>query len=224
MLAATAERIFLFVPLWGQRGTKQRDSLAVGEQHSAAGTGKPFQSQPGRFTHGERLTYQPNGGLMKNAQPFGSGRPTTASATILVIDELLLVSSALAYTLQGKGFDAHSLRVTDLNGIQQAARAFVPGLVLLDLDLGSGPDGLPINAVDLIGPLCAQGWTVMVMTGTAQIDRIAEAIARGAANWIVKGATFAELVHAADEIMAGRGQLGQVERRQLGQVERAPVR
>jgi DNA-binding NarL/FixJ family response regulator len=39
------------------------------------------------------------------------------------------------------------------------------------------------------------------------LDRIAHAIAQGATNWIVKGATFAELVHAAVEIMAGRGQL-----------------
>ena len=155
---------------------------------------------------------------MNSGRPFVSGQQT--SATILVIDELLLVSSALAYTLKGKGFDAHSLRATSLKEIQEAALAYEPGLVLLDLDLGSGPDGKPVNGVDLIGPLCEQGWTVIVMTGTASLDRIAEAMPRGAASRISKGATFAELVHAADEIVRGRGQLQPVERADL--IERQP--
>ena len=123
---------------------------------------------------------------MNSARPFVSGQQT--SATILVIDELLLVSSALAYTLKSKGFDAHSLRATNLKEVQDAALAHEPGLLLLDLDLGSGPDGKPIDGVNLIGPLCEQGWTVIVMTGTASLDRIAEAITRGATNWISKGA------------------------------------
>jgi len=142
---------------------------------------------------------------MSDTEPFTLS--PHASATILVIDEQLLVSSAVAYSLQGQGLNAHSIRVTSLAGVQRDAREYVPGLVLLDLDLGSGPDGEPIDGVDLIGPLCAQGWTVMVLTGTASLDRIADAIARGAADWIAKGATFSELVHAAEEIMAGRGRL-----------------
>ena len=143
---------------------------------------------------------------MNDTVPFAIGGQTPAG-TILVIDELFLVSSALAHTLRGKGFDAHSLRVTDLAGVRAAARAYQPGLVLLDLDLGCGRDGQPIDGVDLIGPLRELGWTVMVVTGTVSLDRIAHAIAQGATNWIVKGATFGELVHAAVEIMAGRGQL-----------------
>ena len=125
------------------------------------------------------------------------------------------MSSALAYTLRDKEFNAHSLRVTDLAAVQKAALAYAPGLVLLDLDLGSVPDGQPIDSVDLIGPLRAQGWTVMVITGTTSLDRIADAVAHGATNWIVDGVTFAELVHAAIEIMHGRGQLLPAERADL---------
>jgi two-component system, NarL family, nitrate/nitrite response regulator NarL len=142
---------------------------------------------------------------MNSNPPFVPGQGTSTTGTILVIDELLLVSSALAHTLRRKGFDAHSVRVTDLAGVREAARAYQPGLVLLDLDLGSGRDGQPIDGIDLIGPLRDQGWTVMVITRTVSLDRIAHAIAAGATSWIVKGATFAELVHAAVEIMAGRG-------------------
>jgi DNA-binding NarL/FixJ family response regulator len=143
--------------------------------------------------------------LMNDTEPITMS--PRASATILVIDEQLLLSSALAYSLQGQGLDAHSIRITTLEGVQREAREYVPGLVLLDLDLGSGPDCQPIDSVDLIAPLCAQGWTVMVLTGTVNLNRIGDAIARGATNWIVKGATFSELVHAAVEIMAGRGRL-----------------
>lgn len=136
---------------------------------------------------------------------FGIGGQT--SATVLVMDEQLLVSSVLAHTLRGMGFNAHSLRVTDLAEVLIAAMAHRPGLALLDLDvdLGSGPGGGPINGVDLIGPLRAQGWTVMVITGTVSLDRVANAIAHGAASWIARGATLAELVRATEEILRGRG-------------------
>jgi DNA-binding NtrC family response regulator len=130
----------------------------------------------------------------------------SANATILVIDEQLLVSSALAHALRGKGFDAHSLRVTDLAGMLRDAVEHAPGLALLGLDLGPGPGGRPIDGVDLIGPLCARGWSVMVITGTVSLDRVGDAMAQGATNWIVRGATFAELVQAAVEILHGQGQ------------------
>ena len=142
-------------------------------------------------------------------------RQVSETATILVVDDQQLVSSALAFILRDKGFDAHSIPVTDLDAVQTAALAYLPGLVLLDLDLGSGPDGHPLDGVDLIGPLRAQGWTVLVITGTASLDRIADAVAHGAVNWVVKGATFAELVHAAVEIMQGRGHLLPAERADL---------
>jgi two-component system nitrate/nitrite response regulator NarL len=140
---------------------------------------------------------------MNNAQLSVLGRQTSATTTILVIDEQLLVSSALAYSLRDLGFDAHSIRA-DLHAVKTAALAHPPGLVLLDLDLGSSPDGEPLDGIDLIAPLRAQGWTVLMITGTASLDLIADAIAPGAASWIVKGATFDELVHAAVEIMRPR--------------------
>ena len=139
---------------------------------------------------------------MNNTQLSVLGRQTSAT-TILVIDEQLLVSSALAYSLRDLGFDAHSIRA-DLRAVETAALAHPPGLVLLDLDLGSSPDGEPLDGIDLIAPLRAQGWTVLMLTATASLGRTAEAIAQGAASWIVKGATFDELVHAAVEIMQAR--------------------
>ena len=132
--------------------------------------------------------------------------------TILVIDDQQLVASTLTYSLRDHGFDAPYLVVPDLEAVQTAALAHLPGLVLLDLDLGAGPGGEPMDGVDLIVPLRAQGWTVLVITGATDLDRIAEAVAHGAANWVVKGADFPELLSAVMEMAAGRGQLKPVER------------
>jgi DNA-binding NarL/FixJ family response regulator len=135
--------------------------------------------------------------------------------TILVIDDQQLVASMLTYSLRDHGLDAHYLLVTDLEAVETAALAYLPGLALLDLDLGDGPDGEPMNGVDLLVPLRAQGWTVLVITGTTDLDRIAEAVAHGAANWLVKGANFPELLSTVVEMMAGRGHLPAAERTAL---------
>ena len=100
-----------------------------------------------------------------------------ADATVLVIHDQYLVSSTLAIARRYKKFNAYCLRVTDLASLQTAALAYAPGLVLLDRDLGSRPDGQGINSVDLAGPLRAQGWTVLVITGMTSLDRIADAVA-----------------------------------------------
>lgn len=143
---------------------------------------------------------------MNDAQLVVIDQQASATATILVIDEQLLMSSALAHALRDKGFDARCLRVSGLKAVQAAASGYLPGLVLLDLDLGPRAGDQPLAGVDLIGPLCAQGWTVMVITGTSSPSRIADATAHGAASWIGKGATFAEVVHAAVEVMQEHGQ------------------
>jgi DNA-binding NarL/FixJ family response regulator len=132
--------------------------------------------------------------------------------TILVIDDQQLVASMLAYSLRDHGLDARYLLVTDLEAVQTAALAHLPGLALLDLDLGAGPDGEPMDGVDLIVPLRAQGWTVLVITGATDLDRIAEAVAHGAANWVVKGANFPELLRTVVDMTAGRGHLSPGER------------
>ena len=98
-----------------------------------------------------------------------------ADTTVLVIHTQHLVSSTLAIALRDKGFTAYCLCSTDLPAVHKAARAYAPGLVLLDL--GSGPDGQAIDGVDLAGSLRAQGWTVMVITGMTSLDRIADAVA-----------------------------------------------
>jgi DNA-binding NarL/FixJ family response regulator len=152
---------------------------------------------------------------MNATENVDSGGKSPDSTTILVIDDQQLVASTLAYSLRDSGFDAHYLLVTDLEAVQTAALAYLPGIVLLDLDLGAGSGGEPLDGVDLIVPLRAQGWTVLVITGTTDLDRIAEAVAHGAANWVVKGANFPELLTTVVEMTNDRGHLAPAERTAL---------
>ncbi|WP_168207610.1 LuxR C-terminal-related transcriptional regulator [Microlunatus elymi] len=148
--------------------------------------------------------------------------------TVLVVDDHDLVAASLTYALSGHGFDAHRLPVSDLETVKAAAEDLIPawpgpagpgwsapmGVVLLDLDLGTGPDGRALDGVDLVAPLRAQGWLVLVLTGTSELDRVAAAVVAGAADWVVKGADLTELV-AATVALAQGGGMSEAERRTM---------
>ena len=136
-------------------------------------------------------------------------------ATVLVVDDHRFIAAALVHLLSGRGFDAHAVPVTDPGTILAETAAHPPGVVLLDLDLGAGTDGRLLDGTDLIGPLRAAGWTVLVLTGTSDLDRIAAAVAQGAANWIIKSVDFDDIARLAEEAVHGRGLLPPVERAAL---------
>lgn len=142
-------------------------------------------------------------------------RAATTTSTALVIDDHELVATSLTYALSAQGLEAHRAPVTGLREVREAALEHSPGVALLDLDLGADPDGHALDGVELIAPLRAQGWTVLVVTGTTDLDRVAAAFAAGAANWVVKGASIAELAAAATALAEGHGTLPDVERREM---------
>lgn len=146
------------------------------------------------------------------------------ASTVLVIDDQELVAVSLAYALHAQGLDAHRVPVSDLDAARDAALDHTPGVALLDLDLGTGSDGRALDGVELVAPLRAQGWAVLVLTGTNALQRIAAAVTAGAANWIVKGAELAELVHATTELAAGRGALPEAERKAMVERHREATR
>lgn len=137
------------------------------------------------------------------------------SPTVLVVDDHRFIAAGLVHQLRARGFDAHAVPVTEPCAILAAAAEYPPGVVLLDLDLGVGPDDTPIDGADLVRPLCTSGWTVLVITGTGDLDRIAAAVANGAANWIIKNVNFDDIAHLAIEAARGRGALPIAERAAL---------
>lgn len=155
--------------------------------------------------------------LPGRSTPPGEGRALNknTTSTALVIDDHELVATSLTYALSAQGFDAHQVPVTSLDAVLDAALKHSPGVALLDLELGTTLEGQVLNGVELVAPLRTQGWTVLVVTGTTDLDQVAAAVAAGAANWVVKGAELAELVTAAVELADGRGRLSEPERREM---------
>jgi DNA-binding NarL/FixJ family response regulator len=145
---------------------------------------------------------------------------------VLVVDDHELVRAALVATLREEGVRAHACTQTTIGGILEEAADLPPGVVLLDLDLGTGPDGRHVDGVDAVGGLRAAGWTVVVLTGSPgpRAARIAAAIAAGAVGQVPKVSSFEKLMDTVRRAVAS-GSIMTREERQVwidrDRVERA---
>ncbi|WP_055585533.1 response regulator transcription factor [Peterkaempfera griseoplana] len=143
--------------------------------------------------------------------------------TVLVIDDHRLVGTSLVLALRGHALDARAATGRSISALLDEAAALPPGLALLDLDLGRGDDGGELDGVDLVAPLCAAGWTVLVVTGSTDRRRVAAAVCRGAVGWVDKSAPFETLVRAALDAAAGFPVLEPAERAELVALHRRTV-
>ncbi|MHA6792592.1 response regulator transcription factor [Pseudonocardia bannensis] len=141
-----------------------------------------------------------------------------AHPEILVVDDHVLVSSAIAMALGARGLTAHAISPDELAG-RMDTPAPPGGLVLLDLDLGGGLDG-----VGLVPRLRRVGWRLLVVTGSTDEVRIASAVAAGALGWIPKTAPFDELVDTAVRAAEGRSLMGGPERERLARLAEEAAR
>ncbi|MGH3435986.1 MAG: LuxR C-terminal-related transcriptional regulator, partial [Sciscionella sp.] len=128
----------------------------------------------------------------------------TAAGTVLVVDDHELFSTSLVYLLGARGIGAQRCSSTDPDLVLAEAGGHEPGVVLLDLDLGNGPDGVEIDGCELVPPLRTDGWSVLVLTGSVDRTRIATAVALGAVGWVSKTASFPTLVQRAVDVLEGR--------------------
>lgn len=143
--------------------------------------------------------------------------------TVLVIDDHRLVGTSLVLALRGHALDAHGATGRSVAALLDEAAALPAGLALLDLDLGRADDGSELDGVELVAPLCAAGWTVLVVTGTTDRTRIAAAVCRGAVGWVAKSAPFEQLVRTALDAAAGFPVLAPAERAELVALHRRTV-
>lgn len=112
---------------------------------------------------------------------------------VLIVDDHPLVAVALTTALRERDIDARRLDPADADGRAVALRRTRSGLVVLDLDLGPGPDGALLDGVDLVPALRAAGWSVLLLTGSRDRTRIAAAVAAGALGWVAKDLPFDEI-------------------------------
>ena len=73
----------------------------------------------------------------------------------------------------------------------------------LDLNFGRVAAGRRVDGVELVEPLLAAGWRVLVLTGSPDHTRIGAALAAGALAWVPKHASFPTLLAAVRSAVAG---------------------
>lgn len=133
--------------------------------------------------------------------------------TVLVVDDHQLLRDLLVGALCARGIPARRCAATSIDDILAAAGRHPPGLVLLDLDLGSDAHGRPVNGADAVASLVARGWEVLVVSGGADGGvAAAAAIAAGALGRVGKSVPFEALVGAVLDAVAGRPVMSEQER------------
>ena len=128
---------------------------------------------------------------------------TTASPNIMIVDDHDLFAMSLALCLRSEGLHAQRHAARSRDGILTAVATVVPGFLLLDLDLGRGPDGVMIDGAALVEHLCRMGWRVIVLSATTDEVRIGRALDAGALACVPKTAELPVLVTVIRRAMQG---------------------
>src|SRR5688572_14500697 len=123
---------------------------------------------------------------------MGSRRGTSANPKVLIVEDEIVIALDLEQILIAHGFDVVGLVSSSGDAVTQAG-AMQPDLIMMDVALGGGPDG--IDTAQLI----RQDRDVPVVFVSAfwderTIDRAAEA---GAIGYIVKPFQSSQVVTAA---------------------------
>lgn len=157
----------------------------------------------------------PVGALLGKGQ-FGGAIPAAAPAgrsSVLVVDDHALVRESLTIALQCYGLSAASCAVVDTESVLDQAAAIEPGVVLLHLELGRDGRDRTIDSTEMLGALRANGWAVVAVTGRFEADRVAAAVAAGAAAILSKSTPLHELLRVVADVTAGNSVISYEERR-----------
>jgi DNA-binding NarL/FixJ family response regulator len=137
---------------------------------------------------------------------------------VLIVEDHALLSTTLSMALSGHGVEARRCEGGTPDAVRAAASGVVPGVALVDVDLGPGQGGDSLSGIDLVPLLLGDGWRVIIMTGCAPETEIAKAVMAGAVGWVHKTAPFPELLTAVLDAVAGRPVMAESERQRLAQV------
>jgi DNA-binding NarL/FixJ family response regulator len=134
---------------------------------------------------------------------------------VLLVDDHALFAQAVEIGLRAAGIEAQ--RVVPRSAAQIVAAAVEAGAVtvLLDLGLGTGEDGEPLEGLDLVGPLTAQGCRVVVVTGETGDATWGTAVEQGAVTVLPKDTELPALVDVLAAVAAGEQVLDEGRRQDL---------
>ncbi|MGY1772051.1 LuxR C-terminal-related transcriptional regulator [Blastococcus sp. SYSU D00813] len=125
----------------------------------------------------------------------------------LLVDDHSLFAQAVQLGLAAAGIPATRVVPTSAAAVIAACRAAAPATVLLDLRLGAGEDGEPIDGLDLVAPLSEAGCRVVVVTGETGDATWGTAVERGAVTVVAKDTALDELVALVQAVGSGEGVL-----------------
>ncbi|MDT7565557.1 MAG: two-component system, NarL family, nitrate/nitrite response regulator NarL [Pseudonocardiales bacterium] len=135
-----------------------------------------------------------------------------ADVSVLVLDNHELFSTVLMMALRARGLNAHRADLTRIEAVLRQAEQLPAGLVLLDLNLGRDGLGRQVNGVHLVRALRARRWTVLVVSDHGDEDRVAAAIAAGAAGVVAKSTSLRNLLLMVLAASAGQPVMTESER------------
>lgn len=119
---------------------------------------------------------------------------------LLIVDDHQLAREGLRAVLADSGFDVVALAASGEEAVALTAE-FEPDIVLMDIRLGPGIDGL--EATRRIVAL-GLGCKVLMLTLHDMPAYVREALAAGAAGYVLKDAAIQELEAAIRQVMAGQ--------------------
>lgn len=124
----------------------------------------------------------------------------TAATRILIVDDHQLAREGLKAVLAGPDIEIVDMAASGEDAVEQV-RLHQPDIVLMDIRLGAGIDGL--EATRQIVAL-GLGTRVLMLTLHEMPAYVREALAAGAAGYILKDAAIAELKAAIAQVRAGQ--------------------
>ncbi len=132
--------------------------------------------------------------------------------TVLIVDDHELFSTSLRMVLRGHGIEAHQVTPDSYEAILSYAATIVPGLVVLDLDLGKGADGQWLRGSHVVSALRESGWKVLIVSGgSPDQPSTAAAIVAGAIGAVPKSSSLDILLRTVVKAAAGQSVMTEVD-------------
>jgi two-component system nitrate/nitrite response regulator NarL len=118
--------------------------------------------------------------------------------TVLVIDDHTLVTQGLRLGLETEGFTVETSDGKDVAAVEELVKDFKPKMVLLDLNLEDGQDGL-----SFVPFLLEHKCLVVVLSGETRAEVLAKTIEAGVHDILGKATPFPKLVREVVALQQG---------------------